>query len=308
MDTGDLPAATMVVTGGNTGIGLETAVGLAGRGVRVVITARDPERGASAVAAIRQRTGSDRVDVLPLDLASFDSIRSFATMLLDRYDRLDVLINNAGLAPDGRRWETAEGFEAAFGVNHLGHALLTHLLLDRLGECAPSRVVVVSSGAYRMAGDGICFHDLQHEGEFHSLGVYAESKLANIYYTLELAERLEGSGVTVNALNPGHVASRLGQTRPEDLARATVRPQVPHRIDEVLGPLPEPVDPAVGARTSVFLATSPEVEGVNGSFFSRCRAEPLTRLAGDREASRRLWDESERLIAGHPGRGNGRPD
>jgi NAD(P)-dependent dehydrogenase (short-subunit alcohol dehydrogenase family) len=147
MDTSDLTSATMIVTGGNTGIGLETAVGLAGRGAHVVITARDPQRGAAGVTAIRHRTGSDRVDVLPLDLASFESIRSFVTAFLDRYDRLDVLINNAGLAPDGRRWETAEGFEAAFGVNHLGYALLTRLLIDRLRDRAPSRIVVVSSGA-----------------------------------------------------------------------------------------------------------------------------------------------------------------
>jgi NAD(P)-dependent dehydrogenase (short-subunit alcohol dehydrogenase family) len=137
-------------------------------------------------------------------------------------------------------------------------------------------------------------------GEFHSLAVYAESKLADIYFTLVLAERLEGSGVTVNALNPGYVASSLGQTRPEDLARATVIPQGPHRVDEVLRPLPEPLDPAEGARTSVFLDTSPEVEGVSVSFFSRCRVVPLTAVASDRVAARRLWDESGRLIARHP--------
>ena len=122
----------MIVTGGNSGIGLETAVSLATLGANVVITARHPERGDGAVSAIRRRTGSERVGVLPLDLASFDSIRPFTRMFLDRYERLDVLVNNAGLAPDSRRWETTDGFEAAFGVNHLGHFLLTRLLLERL--------------------------------------------------------------------------------------------------------------------------------------------------------------------------------
>ena len=305
MGSSDGSPATMVVTGGNTGIGLETAVGLAAYGARVVITARDPERGARALATVRERTGSDRVDVLPLDLASFGSIRTFADTLLRRYDRLDVLVNNAGLAPDGRRWETAEGFEAAFGVNHLGHVLLTQLLLDRLKTDAPSRIVVVSSDAYRVAQRGICFDDLQHQGEFHSLGVYAESKLANIYFTLVLAERLAGTGVTVNALNPGHVATELGRTRPEDVARAVVTAPRSDRVDAVLGPLPEPMSPADGARTSVYLATSPEVDGVSGSYFSRRRVVPLTEVAADRVAARRLWDESERLIAQHPAPASG---
>ena len=300
MDTGDLAAATMVVTGANTGIGLETAVALASLGARVIATARHPGRGAVAEATIRDRTGNDRVDVLPLDLASFDSIRSFADTVLHRYDRLDVLVNNAGLAPGGRRWETAEGFEATFGVNHLGHLLLTELLLDRLRASVPSRIVVVSSDAYRLAGEGICFADLQHERQFHSLGVYAESKLANLYCMVVLAERLIGTGVTVNALSPGYVDTGLGRPRPEDLARAVAVPPASASTDRGLGPLPEPMSPADGCRTSVYLATSPEVEGVSGSYFSRSRPVALTGVASDRAAARRLWLVSARLIAEHP--------
>ncbi len=299
MDTNDLTGATILVTGGNSGIGLETAVALASLGAEVIITARHPGRGAAAEASIRGRTGNGRVVVLPLDLASFASIRSFADAFLHRYERLDVLINNAGLAPDGRRWETAEGFEATFGVNHLGHALLTHLLLEPLSAGAPSRVVVVSSNAYRAAPQGICFDDLQHEREFHSLRVYAESKLANIYFSLVLAERLAGCGITVNALNPGYVATALGQTRPEDRARAVAMPGGSGGIEDSLGPLPEPMSPAEGCRTSVFLATSPEAEGVTGGYFSRSRLVPLTEVGSDREAARRLWEASELLIAEH---------
>ena len=136
---------------------------------------------------------------------------------------------------------------------------------------------MVSSDAYRVAQRGICFGDLQHEGDFHSLGVYAESKLANIYFTLVLAERLAGTGVTVNALSPGYVATGLGRTRPEDMARAVVPTPRSDRADTVLGPLPEPMSPVDGARTSVYLATSPDVEGVSGSYFSRGRAVPSAR-------------------------------
>lgn len=291
----------MIVTGGNSGLGLETAVSLATLGASVVITARHPDRGDRAVSAIRRRAGSERVEVLPLDLASFDSIRSFTRMFLDRYERLDVLVNNAGLAPAGRRWETTDGFEAAFGVNHLGHFLLTRLLLERLKASAPSRVVVVSSGAYRVARTGICFDDLQHEGDFHSLQVYGESKLANIYFTRILAGRLAGTGVTVNALSPGYVATELGRPRPEDLVGAVRKPQAPQPSDGVFGPLPDPLSPADGARTSVYLATSPEVEGVTGSFYRRTKPVTLDGVASDLAAAQRLWDESERLIAGHPG-------
>ncbi len=295
-----LSGTTVLITGGNSGIGLETAVALASLGAEVVITARHPDRGTVAETTIRQRTGSNRVAVLPLDLASFRSIRSFADTFLRRYQRLDVLVNNAGLAPDGRRWETAEGFEAAFGVNHLGHALLSQMLLDRLSASAPSRIVVVSSNAYRAAPQGICFDDLQHEREFHSLRVYAESKLANIYFTLVLAQRLAGTGVTVNALNPGYVATALGQTRPEDLVRAVTMPVSSGQVEDLLGPLPEPVSAAEGCRTTVLLAASPEVEGVTGGYFSRGRPVPLTEVGSDKGSAARLWEATEQLIGEHP--------
>jgi NAD(P)-dependent dehydrogenase (short-subunit alcohol dehydrogenase family) len=186
-------------------------------------------------------------------------------------------------------------------VNHVGHFLLTHLLLDRLRTSAPSRIVVVSSGAYRMARGGLCFDDLQHEGEFHSMGVYAESKLANIYFTLVLAQRLAGTGVTVNALNPGYVSTELGQPRSEDVVQAAVKPQPPNPAgDQMRAKLPLPMSATDGAKTSLLLATSPDVEGVSGVYFSNGALESLSSVGCDLEAAQRLWDESERLIALHP--------
>jgi retinol dehydrogenase-13 len=285
-----------VVTGANTGLGLETAVGLAEQGFHVVLTSRDATRGQAALADVRRRTGSDSVEVRPLDLASFASIRAFARDFLAAHDRLDVLVNNAGVAPAGRRWETADGFEATFGVNHLGHFLLTSLLLDRLSASAPARIVVVASGAYAYA-PSICFDDLQHRGEFHSFRVYAESKLANLLFVQELARRLEGSGVTVNAVSPGYVATALGRIRDEDLAHAEDRPQ-PGTGGQAPGE-PMPVD--VGARTSIMVATEAGLDGVSGRCFSPAGDEAQRPHATHAEAAARLWAESERLIAaGHP--------
>ncbi|MBL7489381.1 SDR family oxidoreductase [Frankia sp. AgB1.9] len=298
---GDAPRPVAIVTGGNTGIGFETAAGLAERGWHVVVGARDERRGADAVAEIRRRSGGP-ADLVRLDLASFASIREFAATVLDRYPRIDVLVNNAGLAPGGHRWETAEGLEAAFGVNHVGPHLLTSLLRARLVESAPARVVMVSSGAYRAAPDGLCFHDLQHREEFHSLRVYAESKLANIYFTHVLARELAGTGVTVNAVNPGYVATQLGQPREADLAHAVAMPKEPAASSAALANLPEPMSPARGAAPSITLATAPELAGTTGVYFDRGRPAALSPVAADLDLAQRLWDETERLLASHPTR------
>ncbi|MBL7496668.1 SDR family NAD(P)-dependent oxidoreductase [Frankia sp. CNm7] len=298
MDNG-VTQPVAIVTGANTGIGLETALGLAEQGMRVVATARDPRRGAEAVAEIERRTGRT-VDLVPLDLASFASIRRFAATVLERYPRIDVLVHNAGLAPGGHRWETAEGFEAAFGVNHLGPFLLTGLLRDRIVASAPARIMIVSSGAYRMAPDGLCFDDLQHRENFHTLQVYAESKTANIYFTHILARQLAGTGVTVNAVNPGYVATQLGQPREADLAHAVAVPRDNAASSAVLANLPEPMTAARGAIPSITLATAAELATTTGVYFDRTRPATLTPVAADLDLAQRLWDESERLVALHP--------
>jgi len=277
---------TVVITGGNAGIGKETAVGLARHGDHVIITARDAARGAGAVEEIRSRAGNGEVDVMALDLSSFDSIRSFAHDLLERVDHLDVLVANAG-GMLGKRTETAEGFETTFGVNHLGHFLLTSLLLDRLRASAPARIVVVSSDAHKQARNGLDFDDLQSERRYRPTAVYAKSKLANIYFARELARRLDGTGVTANSLHPGFVASRFGRDgdmgRMGDIGMMVLRPFA--------------ISQEAGARTSIHLASSSDVDGVTGLYFYKCLAATPSKVAQDDEAAKRLWAVSEELVA-----------
>ena len=274
----------VVITGGNAGIGKEAAVGLARSGATVVITSRNAERGQAALADVRERSGSADVSVMDLDLASFASIRRFAADLLDRHHHLDVLLNNAG-GILSTRTETEEGFEATFGVNHLGHFLLTQLLLDRL-ESNPggARVVNVSSVAHKRAR--LDFDDLQSERRYSAFKVYSRSKLANIYFTRELARRV-GDGVTANALHPGYVRSEFG--RAGDLSSLFA-------FGNRLGS-PFAISPEKGARTLVYLASSPEVEGVTGGYFSKCAPASISAAAQDDAAARRLWDVSEQLVA-----------
>ena len=287
---GDVDGKVIVITGGNTGIGKEAAAALAGRGAQVIITSRNEERGRAARQEIAERSGNDSVDVMPLDLASFRSIRSFAADALDRFGRIDVLVNNAGLILY-RRAETQEGFEETFGVNHLGHFLLTDLLLERLRASAPSRVVVVSSHAHKGARRGLDFDDLQTEHNYKWMGVYNKSKLANIYFARELARRLDGTGVTVNALHPGFVRSEFG--RGGDLGGI-----YGWGIKYLASPFA--ISPEKGARTTVYLASSPDVADVSGGYFYKCKPSAPSRVAQDDDAARRLWDASEKLVASVP--------
>ncbi len=287
-----------LVTGGNTGIGFETVVGLVDTGWHVVFTSRDAARGEDACVRIRERVGagsSGDVEMMALDLASFVSIRAFAADFIVRFDRLSLLVNNAGLAPAGIRRETHDGFEAAFGVNHLGHFLLTSLLEPQLRANAPSRIVVVSSGAYRVAKNGLCWEDLQHEHDFHSFQVYGESKLANIYFVVAMADRLRGTGVTINATNPGYVESGLGQLRPEDEAR--VDPATLAAVNAARQPMPNDAKPtAYGAASSLRLALDPALADVTGQYFDEGELVVLRGVAADRDEAQRLWALSVRLV------------
>ena len=276
---------TVVITGGNAGIGLETGVGLAKLGARVLLTSRDAAKGAAAVKDVRARSGSGEVEVVPLDLASLASVRACAAEILERVPRLDVLVANAGLV-NGKRSETADGFETTFGVNHLGHFLLAGLLLDRLRESAPSRVVVVSSDAHKSARQGLDFDDLQGERRYRSFDAYGKSKLANIYFANELARRLERTDVTANSLHPGFVASRFG--RDGDLGL----------MGKIGMPLVRPfaISQEAGARTPIWLSSSSDVDGVSGLYFSKCASAATSKPAQDAEAARRLWAVSEELV------------
>jgi NAD(P)-dependent dehydrogenase (short-subunit alcohol dehydrogenase family) len=286
MDVADMTGKTVVITGGNSGIGLETAVALSKAGARTLITARDRARGEAAVADIRARSGSDDVDLVVFDLASMASIREGAAAILQRCGRIDVLVNNAGVVLSDRR-ETVDGFEATFAVNHLGHFVLTDLLLERIKQSAPGRIVNVASTAHKGARKGLDFDDLQSTRAYGGMQVYSKSKLANIYFTTELARRLEGTGVTVNCLHPGTVATGYGRDGDASGVLAfgvtVIRPFI--------------LSAAQGARTSIYLASSPEVAGVTGQYFVKFSARKPSARAQDDEAARRLWKLSEELVA-----------
>ena len=286
----DMSDKTVVITGGNSGIGKEAAVTLASMGAHVVITARSAAKGDAALADVRSRARSGSVELASLDLASFKSIHACGADLLSRLPRIDVLLNNAGIVST-RRQETQDGFELTFGVNHLGHFLLTNLLLDRIRESAPARVITVASGAHRSVRRGLDFDDLQSTRRYGAMNAYARSKLANILFSNELARRLSGTGVSSNALHPGFVASNFA--REGDAGR----------LGEITTTLLRPlaITPEKGARTSVYLASSPEVEGVTGRYFFKCCPTRTTAAADDESAALRLWEESEKLVAGAGG-------
>lgn len=284
----DLTGQVVVVTGSNTGIGLETAVALASMGATVVITARTRAKGEAALEEVRRRSGRTDVVLGDLDLASFASIRSFAAWFLATFDRLDVLVNNAGLILDARQ-ETEEGFECTFGVNHLGHFLLVSLLRERLVASAPSRVVVVSSFAHRLAVGGLDRADLQREHGYPGFSVYCQSKLANAQFAFELARRLEGTGVIVHAVHPGSIRSHFGADGDTGAMGAAIK---------YLGWLVLR-SPKGGAKTQVMLASStrPRVAATTGGYWSHGRRWRPSRHARSEEEARWLWAESERLVA-----------
>jgi short-subunit dehydrogenase len=283
---GTMDGRTVVITGGNAGIGKETAVALARDGARVIFTSRDATRGTDALAEIVDRSGSTAVEVMPLDLASLASVRTFASRVLDATDRIDVLVNNAGLILD-QRTETEDGFETTFGVNHLGHFLLTDLLRARLEASPPARVVVVASHAHTFARSGLDFDDLQSERRYSSFGVYARSKLANVLFTNELARRLAGTGVTANSLHPGYVDSRFG--RDGDIGALDWAFSLGARLFAIT--------PEQGAATSVFLSRDPSVADATGAYFTKSKVKQASRHATDPVAATRLWEVSERLVA-----------
>jgi NAD(P)-dependent dehydrogenase (short-subunit alcohol dehydrogenase family) len=285
----DLTGRVAIVTGANSGVGLETARGLAGAGATVVMTARNEAKGRAAIDDVASSTGADpeRLVLGELDLASYASVRAFAAWFLDRFDRLDVLVLNAGGIVGDRR-ETVDGNEWMFGVNHLGHFLLADLLRERLVASAPSRVVVLSSIAHRWALGGLRFDDLQSTRSFRSGTVYGRSKLANALFASEFAARLADDGVAVNAVHPGSINSGFAGDGDTGI------------LGEVIAVFGRFVlrTPATGARGPLLLAASddPRYANATGSYFSKTRRSRAARPARDPDAARRLWVESERLV------------
>ena len=271
---------TVLVTGGTGGIGLATAAGLAELGARVGIVGRDPAR--TKTAAERLRGSGGEVDVFVADLSSQQEVRRLAKEVLAAYPRLDVLVNNVG-GYWATRHTTVDGLEHTFAVNHLAPFLLTNLLLDRLRASAPARVVTVSSGAQAMGT--IDFDDLQGEHDYSGQRAYNQSKLANVMFTYELARRLRGSGVTANALHPGVVRTNFGR---ED-SKGWMRLLLP-----VIRPFLK--SPERGAATSLYLASSPDVEGVSGRYFANSKPKTSSNASQDTTAAARLWDVSAALV------------
>ena len=274
----DMRGRICLVTGATSGIGKATALGLARLGATLVLVTRDPQRGATTVAEIKRQTGNDALDFLTADLTSQQSIRRLADEFKRKYQHLHVLINNAGgVFP---RTLTVDGLDKTFALNHLAYFLLTELLLDVLKASAPARIVSVSSEAER--GGKINFDDLQSHKKYSAMRAYSQSKLANVMWTYELARRLEGSGVTANCLHPGAVATSFGGSIP-----------LINWIYRLGGRFMR--TPEEGAETVIYLASSPEVEGVTGKYFQDCRPINSAPRSYDREAARRLWQVSVEL-------------
>ncbi|HEY3364846.1 MAG TPA: SDR family oxidoreductase [Symbiobacteriaceae bacterium] len=268
-----------LITGSTSGIGRETALALARLGAHVVLVARDQQKGEATVADIKAQTGNSHVDLLLADLSVQASVRQLADEFISRYGKLDVLVNNAG-ALLGKRRVSKDGLEYTFALNHLNYFLLTNLLLDRLK--ASARIINVASEASRMGGD-IDFSDLNLADGYSSWKAYGRSKLANILFTYELARRLEGTGVTVNAMHPGGVATNFGTGNNAfmNAAMKLVRPFM--------------LTPAQGADTVVYLAASPAVEGVTGKYWAKRKPIPSKPVSYDEVVAKRLWQASVKL-------------
>ncbi|MFQ5568198.1 MAG: SDR family oxidoreductase [Rhodothermales bacterium] len=276
----DLTGKVCLVTGATAGIGKATAVHLARLGAHVVIVCRNAERGEPALSHIRHESGNPEVELLTADLSSQRAIRDLAEAFKRTHERLDVLINNAGLYLS-ERTETADGIETTWAVNHLAPFLLTNLLLDLIKRSAPSRIVTVSSEAHR--GIGIDFDDPGMANGYNWLQAYKQSKLGNVLFTYELARRLEGTGVTTTCLHPGVVATRIW-----------------NRNSNVISLLMRPLklfmtSPEESAEAVVRLAVSPELEGVTGTYFKQKKEVRSSRASHDEEMARQLWHLSEQM-------------
>jgi retinol dehydrogenase 14 len=272
---------TVLVTGGTGGIGRATAIGLAALGARVGITGRDPARTEAAAAGIRAMPGSPAVDAFAADMSVQAGVRRLAAQVLDTYPRLDVLVNNVG-GFWAHRHVTADGLERTFALNHLAPFLLTTLLLDRLTSSAPARIVTVSSGAH--ARGRIDFDDPQSVRDYSGPRAYSQSKLANVMFTYELARRLDGTGVTATVLHPGVVRTSFGA---EDQAGyLAVMIGVARLFMKT---------PAQGAGTPIYLASSPEVEGITGRYYADRKPKTSSKASYDATAAARLWQVSAGL-------------
>ncbi|XP_077064498.1 dehydrogenase/reductase SDR family member 13b.1 [Siphateles boraxobius] len=281
-----LHGKTVIVTGSNTGIGRVTAVDLARRGARVILACRNQTRGQAAADVVQRESGSKNVVYMQLDLASLKSVRSFTETFLKTERRLDILINNAGVYMQGT---TEDGFGLMFGVNHLGHFLLTNLLMDRLKECAPSRIVTVSS--YLHNHGNLDFDILRTHKEFgvgesfwNVFRIYSHSKLCNVLFTHELAKRLQGTHVTCYSLHPGAINSDLARNL-NKMSRRLLKGIAALFFKDV----------EAGAQTTLYCAVQEGIEALSGRYFSNCAVQKVKAKAQDDAVAKKLWEVSETL-------------
>ena len=279
--TWDIRGKTVLVTGATSGIGLEAARSIAQQGAKVVLVGRDPGKTARCLEEVRRSAPGAEVTSLLCDFSRQADVRRLANDVLAKLDRLDVLVNNAGTV-FRERTLTEDGIEATFAVNHLGYFLLTQLLLDRIVRSAPARIVNVASVAQRMGT--MNFHDLSFEHGYKIMRAYGRSKLANVLYTRALAKKLAGTGVTVNCLHPGTVATNIWSGAPlwAKPLLAVIRKLAMVSAEQ-------------GGRRIVYLAVSPELSDTTGQYFEKDRPVAPAPLAQDDAVARRLWEESERL-------------
>lgn len=273
---------TVIITGGNAGIGKETAIGLAKKEANITITGRNEQKVKDAVEDIKQKSGNSNVDYLICDQASLDNVRKLADTINNKYDNIDVLVNNAGLYTSNREL-SQDGIEMMFAVNHLSHFLLTNLVLDKI-KAAKGRIVSVASVAHKQTRE-FNTGDINMDKDFSGWKGYSRSKFCNIVFTKELAKRLEGTGVTANCLHPGGVSTEIAQKEANwytSLAWWVGRQFYFISAEE-------------GAKTSIYLASSDEVKDVSGEYFYKSKKVYSNRPSQDPELAKKIWEVSERL-------------
>ncbi|MGB0932274.1 MAG: SDR family oxidoreductase [Chitinophagales bacterium] len=275
-----------IVTGGNAGIGKQTAIGLAKKGATLVLFCRNEEKGKTAQKEIKTQTGNQSIDLIQCDLSSLQSVKKAATEFQNKYDKLDILINNAGLFFD-RLSHTSDGFETQFQVNHLSHFYLTSLLLGLLKKSNSARIVNVSSAAHR--GRKIDFENLVYGKEkYDGLDVYGQTKLANVLFTYELSRRFAAQGISSFALHPGVVRTKIGQKHTKGWVNWGWK---------LLTSLPIfSISEQKGAATSLYAATSPTLQGISGKYLKDCKIIKSTKQSYDEQTAKKLWELSESLL------------
>ncbi|KAK3891139.1 hypothetical protein Pcinc_004932 [Petrolisthes cinctipes] len=288
--TRSMKGKTVIVTGGSAGIGLHTAEDLVRRGARVILACRNLEKAYKVAAQLKAKASQGgEVAVRRLDTSDLNSVRTFAKEILDTEKHIHVLINNAGILEPPEKVMTNEGLELTMATNHFGHFLLTNLLLERLKQSAPSRIVNVSSLFHTLVSS-LDLNSLNFEKEVYRRRVpYNRSKLCNVLFSLELARRLEGSGVTANSLHPGYVKTDIL------VPYHTIRGMIMKLLFILWAK-----DSELGAQTNIYLAVSEEVEGVSGQYFIDCKEVKTSKLARDKDLAKRLWEVSEKAVKLRP--------